>query len=80
MADDGLLNYKQVSSIPGEHISNFAFNVSDELEYFAYAAKGTADDEAKWVIHKITYSGSLIETIRVAKNVAWDNRASVSYE
>ena len=79
MADDGILNFRTVSVIPGEYIQNFAYDANHQMQYEGYAPQGTADDADKWTIRKYTYSSGQQETIRIAKNVSWDDKASVSY-
>ena len=79
MADDGLLNLRTVMVVPGEFIQNFAYDANNQLQYEGYAPQGTAISENHWVIRKYTYSSGLQQTTRIAKNVAWTDRASVTY-
>lgn len=60
-----------------------AYNGSNLTEYIGYALPGTPKASAKWLIKKLTYSGSLVTDIQFANGVIafdqiWDNRASIS--
>ena len=61
-----------------------AYNGSNLTEYIGYALPGTPKASAKWLIKKLTYSGSLVTDIQfangvIAFNQVWDDRASLSY-
>lgn len=61
-----------------------AYDGSNQTEYIGYAPPGTAQSEPRWLIKKLTYSGSLVTDIQFAGgeakfNQIWDNRASLSY-
>ena len=79
MADDGLINFRTVSVIPGNHIVNYAYDANSQVEYIGYAEQGVATSASKWVIRKFSYSSGLLQNERIAKNVAWDSRTTVSY-
>lgn len=60
-----------------------AYNGSNLTEYIGYALPGTSKSSPKWLIKKLTYSGSLVTDIQFANGVIafdqiWDNRASIS--
>lgn len=61
----------------------FAYNAG-LTEYIGYALPGTAKASPKWLIKKLTYSGSLVTDIQfangvIAFNSVWNDRASYSY-
>jgi len=62
----------------------FAYNGSNLTEYVGYAIPGTNKAAPKWLIKKLTYSGSLVTDIQFANGViafdsVWNDRASISY-
>ena len=79
MANDGLLNFNNVSVVPGEHIERWAYDGNNQLQYYGYAEKGIETSETKWIISKFTYSSGLAVSKLIAKNVSWDGRASATY-
>ena len=54
---------------------------SSTVTYVGFAPIGTATSVANWVIMKIEISGSqtIIKWAGVPANVAWDDRATLSY-
>ena len=56
MADDGQINYISVAQVPGQMITNRAYNASNQVEYLGTADKGTANSDNRWMIRKYTYS------------------------
>ncbi len=80
MAGQGRLNHGTVMVVPGEFIQNYAYDANLQTQYEGYAPQGSATSETRWVIRKYTYDANLqVSTIRVAKDVAWDDRSAVSY-
>lgn len=61
-----------------------AYNGSNLTEYIGYALPGTSKSSPKWLIKKLTYSGSLVTDIQFANGViafdqVWDARGGLSY-
>lgn len=61
-----------------------AYNASNLTEYIGYALPGTSKASARWLIKKLTYSGSYVTDIQFANGViafdqVWNDRASLSY-
>lgn len=62
----------------------FAYDGSNQTEYIGYALAGTSKAEAKWLIKKLTYSGSLVTDIQFAGgeivfNKIWNSRTGYSF-
>jgi len=75
------LNYRNVSIVPPGYITNRAYDANLQEQYFGWAVKGSSDSDPVWTIKKTTYDGNLQEsTTRLVHNVAWDDRATVSYD
>jgi len=75
------LNYRHVSIVPPGYITNRAYNSDLQEEYFGWAIKGSATSDEVWSIKKTTYDANKQEdTTRLAHGVAWDDRATSSYE
>lgn len=61
-----------------------AYNVDGGAEYIGYAAPGSSDAAAAWMIAKLVYSGSSVVAKQWASGTnlqdkVWDNRESYSY-
>lgn len=75
------VNYIIVETIPGTTITNRSYDSNNQLEYMGYAPKGSSNASDAWVIRKYVYNVNLQEsTTRIAVNVSWNDRESVSYE
>lgn len=74
-----------VSDIEGRQIMNVDYDGGSAPVYVGYAAPGTADSAAAWMIAKHTYDSSgNVTAVRFAGGAAeydqvWDDRASLSY-
>jgi hypothetical protein len=75
------INYTTVAIIPGNEIINRAYKSStNQIEYLGYAYPGTSNSEDKWIIRKYSYNvNNQVETERMARNIAWDDRETASY-
>lgn len=74
------MNYIFVSEIPPGYIVNRAYNASKQIQYLGHAKKGTANATSIWTIREYTYTSSQVTSERVAHNVAWDDRATATYD
>lgn len=79
MADDGLINFRVVATVPGDFKVRRAYNASNQVQYLGYAERGTDEADPRWVIKRYTYSSNLITEENIAKNVAWDDRTTSTY-
>lgn len=63
--------------MPGE----VRYDANDALPNYVgtAAVNGTPTSANAWVIYKYTYSGSNVTRIQKLSNVAWDDRASLSW-
>ncbi len=52
--------------------------VSDALVYVGYSASGVAKADERWIIRRITTTGTVID-FEYATNVAWDDRLTATY-
>lgn len=78
-----MLNY----TIPGDlvHTKKFEADGSDRILYMGYAPPGAATSSKRWMIKKITYSGTgfitdeQFATGNANFDKAWDDRAAYVY-
>jgi hypothetical protein len=76
---------RTTQEIEGLQIMNVDYDGGANPVYVGYAAPGSADDAAAWLIRKHTYdSANNVTAVRYAGGAAkydqvWDDRASLSY-
>jgi len=72
---------------PGRRTSQIV-NIENDVDgnplYVGWAAPGSTDSDASWLIIQIGYSGGYVVSVRFAEGEAeyrhvWDDRASLSY-
>lgn len=62
----------------------FAYDANSQTEYIGYALPGTSKASPKWLIKKLTYSGTLVTDIQFANGViafdsVWNSRTGYTY-
>lgn len=73
------LNFSNAGAIiPSNYFNYKVDEASASVTYVGYSEPGAASSADTWVIKKIEVSGT-VTTFSFAKNVAWDNRATVTY-
>lgn len=70
---------KRIVEIPNDLQNRYEYNASSQVEYAGYAPKGLASNADGWLLHKFTYTDSLV-TLKQSAYGNWDNRASETYE
>lgn len=75
-----LLNSIMFCEAPSTLQNRFEYNVDTTVLYAGYAIKGAAASDEVWTIQKFTYTSQMVTLKQTAVRVAWDNRASATYE
>lgn len=74
------INFQTVTVIPGSEIINRAYTTDGQLEYLGHAVKGSANSDMCWTIRKYSYTSNQVTSERIARNVSWNDMATVTYD
>ena len=69
---------KRITEIASNMQMRVAYDVSGNAIYVGYGARGLADGDDGWIIHKYTYNVSNQVTQRQIAYDEWDNKATTA--
>ena len=70
---------EKVYNIPGNFQTRVEYTGNNPI-YIGICDRGLASSIAQWFIVKITWTGDNPTLFQTANNVAWDNRATSTYQ